>query len=81
MNSLQNQYALNAKEPTGSGNQTGVEEQSEYNVPVEYWNPMSIWEEHRHHTVPDWQYAVANNNTRLGYHQWVRTEIVKVENA
>jgi hypothetical protein len=31
----------------------------------------SIWDEHPIHTVRNWQYAVANDYTRLGYWEWV----------
>ena len=30
-----------------------------------------VWGEHPHHPVEDWQYEVANNDTRLGYWDWV----------
>lgn len=29
------------------------------------------WESDPIHRVEDWQYEVANNDTRLGYHEWV----------
>lgn len=30
------------------------------------------WGEHPDHTVGDWKYEVANEETRLGYWQWVQ---------
>lgn len=32
-----------------------------------------IWGEHPGHAVADWQYEVANGDTRLGYWAWVAT--------
>ena len=29
------------------------------------------WGEHPEHSVQDWQYEVANDDTRLGYWAWV----------
>ena len=29
------------------------------------------WEEDKEWSVEDWKYEVANDDTRLGYHEWV----------
>jgi hypothetical protein len=34
-----------------------------------------IWEELPEHPVRDWQYEVANGDTRLGYWEWVQAQI------
>ena len=34
----------------------------------------SIWDDDPDHPVADWQYEVANNDTRLGYWQWVEAQ-------
>ncbi|WBO21744.1 hypothetical protein [Sphingomonas abietis] len=31
----------------------------------------SVWDEDPDHPVADWQYEVANGDTRLGYHGWI----------
>jgi len=33
------------------------------------------WGEHPDHSVADWQYAVANHDTRQGYWDWVKSSI------
>lgn len=33
-------------------------------------NPPDYWAENPHHALEDWKYEVANNDTRLGYHEW-----------
>ena len=33
------------------------------------------WDSHRDFPVSDWQYEVANGDTRLGYQQWVNDQI------
>lgn len=33
------------------------------------------WGEHPGHLVADWQYEVANDDTRLGYWQWVANRL------
>lgn len=33
------------------------------------------WGSHRRYSVADWQYEVANNDTRLGYWEWVAHQI------
>ena len=32
---------------------------------------MSIWDEDPDYPVADWKYEVANDDTRLGYADWV----------
>jgi len=39
------------------------------------WQPKSHWEDHPDHPVEDWRYEVANNDTRLGYLDWVNNRI------
>lgn len=34
-----------------------------------------IWGEHPDHEVSDWEYEVANGDTRLGYWEWVWARI------
>jgi hypothetical protein len=34
-----------------------------------------IWGEHPSHTLDDWKYEVANDDTRSGYWDWVRAEM------
>ena len=34
-------------------------------------NPPDYWSGDPHHALEDWQYEVANNDTRSGYHEWV----------
>lgn len=33
--------------------------------------PENIWSEDPEHPVADWKYEVANDDTRLGYWEWV----------
>jgi hypothetical protein len=37
--------------------------------------PKDYWGENPSHPVADWQYAVANGDTRHGYWEWVESEI------
>jgi len=37
----------------------------------------SIWDEHPAHPVEHWQYAVANDYTRLGYWEWVANKLLQ----
>ncbi len=41
-------------------------------------SPLDAWGEDAKYPVSDWQLEVANNNTRLGYWDWVNKK--KVEN-
>ncbi len=34
------------------------------------------WEGHPDHPISDWQYLVANNDTRLGYWEWVASQLI-----
>lgn len=36
---------------------------------------VQVWGEYPGHEVADWQYEVANGDTRLGYWEWVRHQI------
>lgn len=33
--------------------------------------PDNYWEEDETYPSEDWKFEVANNDTRLGYHEWV----------
>ncbi len=37
------------------------------------------WGEHPDFPVDDWQHAVANDDTRLGYWSWVKAQIDEAE--
>ena len=39
------------------------------------WKPNSHWDVHPDYPVEDWKEQVANDDTRLGYHEWVNHEI------
>lgn len=41
---------------------------------------MSHWENHPRYPVADWKYEVENDDTRLGYAQWVAARIEQEEN-
>ncbi len=43
-----------------------VKEEHKYPAPIKEW-----WGEDKVFPVQDWQYEVANNDTRLGYWEWV----------
>jgi hypothetical protein len=34
------------------------------------------WGEHSRHPARDWQYEVANGDTRLGYWDWVAAKLI-----
>ena len=38
-----------------------------------------IWGEHPEHSLSDWRYEVENNDTRLGYWDWVLSAIEQAE--
>ena len=38
------------------------------------YDPENHWSENPDYPVEDWQYEVANNETRLGYHEWVENQ-------
>jgi hypothetical protein len=40
---------------------------------------IDVWEEHPDFPVSDWQYQVANGDTRRGYHDWVEAEMEAAE--
>lgn len=44
-------------------------QQVEPAVPVP--EPESCWDEHADYPLADWQHEVAEDNTRLGYVEWV----------
>ncbi len=46
---------------------------------VEQAEAPDVWSEHPKYAVKDWQYEVANNDTRAGYAQWVEGQIEKEE--
>lgn len=35
------------------------------------WGPDNLWEEHPLYTLAWWRYEVANEDTLLGYRDWV----------
>jgi hypothetical protein len=37
-----------------------------------YVIPASIWDEDSDYPVADWKYEIANDDTRLGYWEWVQ---------
>ena len=37
---------------------------------------MSHWDEHPQYPVEDWKYEVANDDTRLGYLEWVKAGLM-----
>lgn len=39
------------------------------NEPIE---PYGYWDEHPDNPVKDWQYEIANGDTRCGYWEWVK---------
>lgn len=39
----------------------------------------SHWDDHPDYPVKDWQYEVANGDTRLGYKDWVEHQEVVAE--
>jgi len=44
----------------------------------EHWRPESHWDDHDDFPPEDWQYEVANGDTRLGYIDWVNHQIEMV---
>lgn len=40
-----------------------------------YWNPDSDWDNHLDYPASDWIHEVENENTRLGYIDWVNNQI------
>lgn len=46
------------------------------NEPLEGYG---YWDSHPEAPFEDWQYQVANNDTRRGYWEWVRVEICEDE--
>jgi len=39
-------------------------------APIDREQHGGVWGEHPAHPVSDWQYEVANGDTRLGYWEW-----------
>jgi hypothetical protein len=39
------------------------------------WKPESHWDDHPDHPVEEWQYEVADGDTRQSYIQWVNSAI------
>lgn len=39
------------------------------------WDPAGHWDEHRQFGVDDWRQEVENDDTRLGYHDWVNDQL------
>jgi len=42
-----------------------------YEMKIKAMNPPSHWDEDEKYPVKDWQYEVANDDTRIGYLEWV----------
>lgn len=42
---------------------------------------LGHWNDHPDYPVTDWQYEVANGDTRLGYHDWVMHKIESEKHA
>lgn len=40
-----------------------------------------VWRENSAHPVSDWQYEVANGDTKLGYWEWVVCQLEQAEDA
>ncbi len=40
---------------------------------------LSHWDVHPNYPVEDWQYEVANDDTRLGYWEWVKAGLINDE--
>lgn len=51
-----------------------VEEDPPVNQPVEGFD---YWDHHPVHSIFDWQYEVANGDTRQGYWEWVRGRMMR----
>lgn len=45
----------------------------------ELWDPENPWDHHPDHPVEDWQYEVANGDTRRAYIDWVNSQIEQAE--
>jgi hypothetical protein len=55
-----------------AGQLEGAEETQEDDSPPEpLINKYGYWNEHPEYPVADWQYEVANGDTRKGYWEWV----------
>lgn len=38
---------------------------------AEFFKKEGYWAEHPNHPIAGWKYEVANDDTRLGYQQWI----------
>jgi len=45
---------------------------------MDEWKPDSHWDDHPVHTPEDWRIMVGDDDTRLGYVEWVNAMIVLV---
>lgn len=43
--------------------------------PLPYVYRPDYWDDHRNFPARDWQFAVGNGDTRLGYWDWVETKL------
>ena len=43
--------------------------------PQPLWNPDSAWDYHPNYTRADWGYEANNNDTNLGYADWVNHQL------
>ena len=39
-----------------------------------YWHTDPYWDADPEFLIGDWKYEVDNNDTRLGYHDWVKAK-------
>lgn len=44
---------------------------SEFHHEADVLRKTNVWSEHKEYPRQDWQYEVANNNTNLGYWEWL----------
>jgi len=45
----------------------------------EPWEPKSHWDDHPNHSPDEWQYEVANGDSRQSYVDWVNSQIEQAE--
>ena len=62
-----------ALEDTCLNNATGTEENPQDD---HEWQPESHWENHPEYTHDDYRHEINDNNTRLGYVDWVNSSIL-----
>jgi hypothetical protein len=60
---------------------TGVYNYYDHEVPPERWQPPSHWDDHPDYPASDWMREVGEGDTRLGYVDWVNTEMEVRQNG